>query len=194
MPGVLMGEGQRPRQDDAALIARAKAGEVEAFGELYERYFDPVFRYLRSRLSDEREAEDLSATVFLRAYQALDRYQERGWKFSAFLYGIARNALADHFRHRRAELLVADLESERASGSALRQDFEDKDSSDHLRRVLSELPPDYQEVIRLRLVLGLSTPEAAQWMRRSEGAVRVLLHRALRAARKRMTDDDEGRA
>lgn len=185
-----MGEGQRPHQDDAALVARAKAGEVGAFGELYERYFDPVFRYLRSRLSDEREAEDLSATVFLRAYQALDRYQERGWKFSAFLYGIARNALADYFRRRREEVLVGDLENESALGPAFRQEFDAGESSEQLRRVLAELPPDYQEVIRLRLILGLSTPEAAQWMRRSAGAVRVLLHRALRAARKRMLDDE----
>jgi RNA polymerase sigma-70 factor (ECF subfamily) len=186
-----MGEGQRPHQDDAALVARAQAGEVEAFGELYERYFDPVFRYLRSRVNDEREAEDLSANVFLRAYQALDRYQERGWKFSAFLYGIARNALADHFRRNRDAILAGDIESDAAPGAGLDQEIASRESSEQLREILAALPQDYQEVIRLRLILGLSTPEAAQWMQRSEGAVRVLLHRALRAARKRMLDEDE---
>src|SRR3972149_10639406 len=105
-----MGEGQKPRQDDAALVARAQAGEVEAFGVGYERYFDRVFRYLRSRLSDDREAEDISATVFLRAFQALGRYRERGWRFSAFLYRVARNAVVDDFRRRRAEGPVGDLD------------------------------------------------------------------------------------
>ncbi len=186
-----MGEGRMPDQDDAGLVARAKAGEVEAFGVLYERYFDPIFRYLRIRLGDDREAEDLSATVFLRAYQALHRYQERGWRFSAFLYRIARNALADHFRSRREVVPIAGLEAESASRGSLDPQIVSREISERLLDVLDALPADYREVIRLRVILDLPTPEVAQWMKRSDGAVRVLLHRALRAARKRMQDDDE---
>ena len=186
-----MGERHPTDQDDAALVARAQAGEVEAFGSLYERYFDLVFRYLRSRVGDSQEAEDLSATVFLRAYQALRRYQERGWRFSAFLYGIARNALSDHFRHNRLEFPVEDLEGDAAAEGSPDQEFASRESSERIREVLDALPPDYQEVIRLRVILGLPTPEVAHWMRRSDGAIRVLLHRALRAARKRMLENNE---
>jgi RNA polymerase sigma-70 factor (ECF subfamily) len=188
---VLMGEGRMPDPDDAALVARAKAGEVEAFGVLYERYFDPIFRYLRLRLGDEREAEDLAATVFLRAYQALHRYQERGWRFSAFLYRIARNALADHFRSRREAAPIAGLETESSSRGRLDPQLASREMSERLLDVLDALPADYREVIRLRVILDLPTPEVAQWMKRSDGAVRVLLHRALRAARRRMQEDDE---
>jgi RNA polymerase sigma-70 factor (ECF subfamily) len=179
-----------PDPDDAALVARAKAGEVEAFGVLYERYFDPIFRYLRLRLGDEREAEDLAATVFLRAYQALHRSQERGWRFSAFLYRIARNALADHFRSRREGMPIAGLETVSASKGDLDPQLA-REMSERLLEVLDALPADYREVIRLRVILDLPTPEVAQWMKRSDGAVRVLLHRALRAARRRMQEDDE---
>ena len=187
-----MGEGQNPRQDDAALVARAQAGEVEAFGVLYERYFDLVFRYLRSRLADDREAEDISATVFLRAFQALGRYRERGWRFSAFLYSVARNAVVDHFRRRREDIQVEDLEGSPAMGGTLDEELGARESLGRLREMMAALPSDYQEVIRLRVILGLPTTEVAQWMRRSDGAVRVLLHRALRAARQWMVEHDEG--
>ncbi len=186
-----MGEAPTPDQDDAVLIARAQAGEVEAFGLLYERYFDIVFRYLRTRLSDDREAEDISASVFLRAFQALGRYRERGWRFSAFLYRVARNALADHFRRHREEIQVEDLEGTSDLGGTLDEAYGSRESVYRLREVLAALPPDYQEVIRLRVILDLPTTEVARWMGRSEGAVRVLLHRALRTARKWMVENDE---
>jgi RNA polymerase sigma-70 factor (ECF subfamily) len=187
-----MGEAATPNQDDASLIARAQAGEVEAFGVLYERYFDLVFRYLRTRISDDREAEDISAGVFLRAFQALGRYRERGWRFSAFLYSIARNSLVDHFRRHREEIQVEDLEGALGTGGGLDEELGSRESLYRLREMLAALPSDYQEVIRLRVILGMSTTEVARWMRRSEGAVRVLLHRALRAARKWMVENDEG--
>jgi RNA polymerase sigma-70 factor (ECF subfamily) len=187
-----MEEGPAPQQDDAALIARAQAGDAKAFGMLYERYFGLVFRYLRSRLSDAREAEDLSATVFLRAYQALGRYRERGWRFSAFLYRIARNALADHFRRSREEVPVEDLRWEASGSKGLDEEVIERESQRRIRQALAALPSDYREVIQLRVILGVPTEEVAHWMGRSEGAVRVLLHRALRALRRRIAEDDEG--
>ena len=67
---------------DADLVARARVGEAEAFGQLYLRYFDPIFRYVRTRLPEAPDAEDMAETVFLRAFQALPGYRERGWPFS----------------------------------------------------------------------------------------------------------------
>ncbi|MGH2606784.1 MAG: RNA polymerase sigma factor, partial [Anaerolineales bacterium] len=89
---------------DSELVVRAQQGDRAAFGKLYTRYLTPIYRYLRSRLSDPRDAEDLTESAFLKAYQALPRYRERGWPFSAYLYQVARNALADHFRRQRPEV------------------------------------------------------------------------------------------
>ncbi len=72
--------------DDARLIERAKQGEVEAFGCLYERYLELIYRYIRTRVAEDRTAEDLTETVFLRSFESLSRYKEKGLRFSAFLY------------------------------------------------------------------------------------------------------------
>ncbi|MFV9675921.1 MAG: sigma-70 family RNA polymerase sigma factor, partial [Anaerolineales bacterium] len=90
--------------DDARLIERAKRGEVEAFGCLYERYLESIYRYIRTRVAEDRTAEDLTETVFLRSFESLSRYKEKGLRFSAFLYQIARNLLVDHYRQKEEEL------------------------------------------------------------------------------------------
>src|SRR3972149_12094857 len=98
------------RPSDAELVTRARAGQVEAFGELYLRYFDAIFRYLRTRLSEAQDAEDMTETGFLRAFQSLPNYRERGWPFSAFLYQVARNALTDHYRRHKPETELKEAE------------------------------------------------------------------------------------
>jgi RNA polymerase sigma-70 factor (ECF subfamily) len=176
--------------DDAQLVAQAKHGDEDAFGELYRRYADSIYRYALSRGLPPANAEDVVSTVFLRAYQSLPRYRERGWPFSAYLYRIARNALIDEYRKDRHE----------ASGEQPLERTEPEAEVDDqvarrvqltaVRHALAGLPEDYQEVIRLRLLLELPTATVAEWMGRNEGAVRVLLHRALQALRARLGSDD----
>jgi len=179
---------------DSELVVRAQQGDRAAFGELYTRYLTPIYRYLRSRLSDPRDAEDLTESAFLKAFQALPRYRERGWPFSAYLYQVARNALADHFRRQRPEVDLDRALSAPAPEPGPAEYMEQGELMVELAAALRSLPDDYQEVIRLRLLLGLPTTTAAQWMRRSEGATRVLLFRALRALRKRVNEQyDEER-
>lgn len=177
---------------DWELVTRAQNGDREAFGELYTRYLSPIYRYLRSRLSDPRDAEDLTESAFLKAYQALPRYRERGWPFSAYLYQVARNALADHFRRRRPEVDLDGALAAPATDPGPAEYVEHGEMMVDLAAGVRSLPEDYQEVIRLRLLLGLPTTTAAQWMRRSEGATRVLLFRALRALRKKMKEQYDG--
>lgn len=187
-----MGETQKALVDDATLIARARAGEAEAFGELYGRYFDSIYRYLRSRVEEDRDAEDLAENVFLRALQSLGRYRERGWPFSAFLNQVAKNALADHYRQRREEEQLSDADAHPTAARELDDQVARSEDVEAIRRALSALPPDYQEVIRLRVQLGMSTQNVASWMRRSEGAVRILLFRALERLRQQMNDERQG--
>ncbi|MEW6567612.1 MAG: sigma-70 family RNA polymerase sigma factor [Chloroflexota bacterium] len=175
--------------EDAELVARAQRGDVGAFGVLYQRYYKVIYRYLRSRLSEDPVAEDMTAAVFLRSFEALDSYRERGWPFSAFLYRVAKNLLADHFRRKRPEVPFerADL----AATDSLDERVVEEERTQVLRQALEALPRDYQEVIRLRVLLGLPTAMAATWLGRSEGATRVLLSRALERLRQEVLRDGE---
>ena len=91
----------QPEHEDAHLIQKAKDGDANAFGELYERYAEQVFRFIYSQMSHRLDAEDLSTDVFLKAWQSLDRYEERGFSFSAYLFRIARNLIIDSRRGRK---------------------------------------------------------------------------------------------
>jgi len=177
-------------EDDATLIQRAKSGDPQSFGVLYERYASDIYRFIRAQIPDDLEAEDLTATVFMKAWNALGRYREQGFPFSAFLYRIARTSLVDRWRKQKTEIPT--------SGSPL-DDFEDgfKSSQDHVQRasdaqvlwqVLHKLPEDYRVVLVYRFMNELSPREIARVMGKSEGAVRVLQHRALKVARKLLVE------
>jgi RNA polymerase sigma-70 factor (ECF subfamily) len=173
--------------DDSELISRIKLGEIELFGILYERYLDLIYRYIRCRVSEDRSAEDLTEIVFLKGFEAMNRYQERGWPFSAYLYQIARHQLADHYRSQQDEVPLEDALDLESKDAAMDEHVMVEEKVQILRGALDELPEDYQEVIRLRLLLDLTTTEVAVHMDRSEGAVRILLHRAIAALRKQVT-------
>ena len=185
-----MVERQITNLSDADLIAQAQAGDVEAFGGLYEKYVVLIYRYVLARVNAESDAEDLTETVFLRAFESLHRYNERGRPFSAFLYQVARNALVDHYRQQRKSETIEAVERLPGSSPAPDEELLAAERRAVLRKALSELPSDYQEVIRLRIMLSLPTATVGEWLGRSEGAVRVLLHRALKALRRRMVGKD----
>jgi RNA polymerase sigma-70 factor, ECF subfamily len=169
---------------DASLVSAARSGDAAAFGTLYERYRDAVYRYCLARTGSAPDAEDMTSDVFVKALASLDRYQERGLPFLAFLYRIARNAAIDRSRrakHRSpAEELPADLASdhdvERAGIAGAERAI--------LLAALARLKPAHREVLVLRFIEGYSGPETAALLGRSEGAVRVLQHRATAELRK----------
>jgi RNA polymerase sigma-70 factor (ECF subfamily) len=169
---------------DAQLIARAKRGDAQASGSLYQRYAEPIYKYIRLRVRDDHTAQDLTEVVFLRSYESLSRYRERGLRFSAFLYQVARNLLVDHYRQANETLSIE--EAEPAVGERLSMDerFIQREQVEAIKLAMRNLPEEYQEIIRLRVILDVPTSEAAEWMKKSTGAVRVLLHRALKALRR----------
>jgi RNA polymerase sigma-70 factor (ECF subfamily) len=180
-------------EDERELLKQAQAGEADAFGDLYERYAPAIFRYLYARLHDRLEAEDLTGEVFLKAWQFLPRYSQRGVPFQAFLFRIAHNALIDQYRsgHRskssESPELVERLPDpqpgppDRFSASLERQEVFGK---------LEQLSQDYQSVLILRFISDLSPEETAHVMKRSSGAIRVLQHRALAALRKLLSENN----
>jgi RNA polymerase sigma-70 factor (ECF subfamily) len=175
--------------DDAHLVSLAKAGEIEAFGELYSRYLDPIYRYIRTRVNEDQTAEDLTEETFTRAFKALDKYEERGLPFSAYLYRVTKNLLVDFYRKQKEEITLEKAADLPASAIAMDESLIRAEKHSMLGQAYKQLSTDYQEIIRLRIILGVSTSEAASWMARSEGATRVLLHRALKALREQMMND-----
>jgi RNA polymerase sigma-70 factor (ECF subfamily) len=145
-----------------------------------------IYAYVRARVFDDRDAEDLTEQVFLRAFQTLSRYRGRGWPYSAFLYRVARNLVVDHFRRARPVLPAEVVDEHPDPAPSVDEVLILREERQRLQQALSRLPADYQEVIRLRLLLSLPTATAATWLGRSEGAVRVLLFRAVQALRREL--------
>jgi RNA polymerase sigma-70 factor (ECF subfamily) len=173
-------------ENEHELIKKAQQGDTHAFGDLYEIHAPVVFRYLFSHLESQMDAEDLTGEVFLKAWQSLPKYNERGVPFLAFLFRIARNALVDHYRHNyRLEHKDPDDMDGYKSDEILEPIDEVGSRIEHqnMIRTLKMLRPDYQTVLTLRFMSELSPEETAHVMNRSVGAIRVLQHRALAALR-----------
>lgn len=166
--------------DDEQVIKQVKDGDAESFGVLYEQYADVIFRYVYSHLENRLDAEDLTEEIFIRAWRALPKYDERGLPFTAFLFRIARNSLIDYYRQRKVVSSLEDIEVQ--SHEAGPEEAVDINIENHdLRKTIAELREDYRNVLIFRFLSGLSPEETAQVMQRSVGAVRVLQHRALSA-------------
>jgi RNA polymerase sigma-70 factor (ECF subfamily) len=182
-------------EDDQELVVKAQAGNIEAFGVLYERHSPAIFRYLYAHLPERMDAEDLTGEVFLKTWQSLSTYRQRGTPFLAFLYRIAHNALVDHYRRTRHKVQQLSAENEE-----LLQDANPGPSEvigarlehQELLQIMSHLNEDYQTVLILRFISELSPDETAQVMQRSAGSIRVLQHRALAALRKHIISSEAG--
>lgn len=176
-------------QRESQLTARARQGDKEAYGDLYELYLDEIYRYVYYRVNNEADAEDLTEQVFLKAWENLSNY--RGdVPLKAWLYRIARNATVDHYRTKKQDIPLEESESfvdkqEQPEEKALNQE-----TALRLNGAISKLSPLHQDVIVLRFVNGYSTEEIAQILERSTGAVRVLQHRALKAIQSFLMAED----
>ncbi len=173
--------------DDAPLVdsdledVRAAQGDRAAFGILYRRYLDPVYGYCFYLLGDHHDAEDATERTFLAALGAIDRFRDEGATFRSWLFRIAHNQLANALRTRsRHRTDPRDLVREPATGGDPARLATLADDARRLRAALGTLPEDRRQVVVLRFVDGLTAREIGVVLRRSEGAVRVLQHRALR--------------
>lgn len=171
--------------DDEAVIRQVKNGDAEAFGVLYTQYAELIFRYVYSHLEGRLDAEDLTEEIFLRAWRALPKYDERGLPFTAFLFRVARNSLIDYYRQHKVVASLEEVElAAREAGPE--EQVEARLESGGLRSTLLGLREEYRTVLILRFLAGMSPEETGQVLQRSVGAVRVLQHRALAALRERM--------
>jgi RNA polymerase sigma-70 factor, ECF subfamily len=166
-------------ESESALIARAKAGDPDAISGLYERYAPQIRRYIASRLGDPTQAEDICGDVFVKVLESLDRYEDRGWPFSAWLYRIAYARTVDVLRQARRrpslpldESLLGALEPPDEAVMARLSYYE-------ISGIMEELTSDQRLVLRLRFGEDRSLAEIAQSLGRSVGSVKALQHRGL---------------
>ena len=178
---------QRDRKDEAALIERARS-DPEAFGELYERYVDRIYNYIFHRVGNQHDAEDLTARTFQRALEHIGRYEDRGAPFSAWLYRIAHNLVAnwhrDHSRRRRRVIPLSELARLHPWSEGLDRQSEVSEEQEALQAAIRRLPADRQLLLILKFSEGLSNAQIGLIMGRSEGAIKSLYHRTLIALRK----------
>lgn len=170
--------------DESALIERAK-DDQEAFGQLYERYSQRIYQYIYYRTSSEADAEDLTAKTFMRAWQHISAYDDRGVPFSAWLYRIAHNLVANWHRDRSRRKLISleDLGRWQVNEDGPEATALFAEDRAALLQAIHRLPADRRELLVLKFVEHLSNAEIGGVMGRSEGAIKSLYHRTLMSLR-----------
>lgn len=182
--------------DEKELALRARRHDPKAFATLYDRYVSKIYHYIYYKVGNVAEAEDLTAQVFLRAWEAIGSYEWREHPFSAWLFRIARNLVVDYHRARR-DMIPLDEPEDRVPSWAVSETppaevvLQDYLTVEQLRKALTQLTDEQQEVIILRFLEGYSTAEVAAIMGKRAGAIRGLQFRGLSALREIFHEEDE---
>ena len=171
---------------DSELVVRAKAGDHGAFTMIYERYSGPIYRYIYYRIGEAELAEDLQAEVFLRMIEGMERYEDRGWPISAWLYRIAHDRTIDTLRRRRNRQHVP-LEAWTGTCDGPDSTIEVRLDHEDLKRMLGDLTDDQRQVIHLRFMADMSVQEVAKQLGRTEGSVKALQHRGIQSLARRLS-------
>jgi RNA polymerase sigma-70 factor (ECF subfamily) len=177
-------------QNPKMLIQKARNGDNEAFGRLYELYFVPIFRYVYFRVKSKNEAEDLTQEVFLKIYQSIENFEDKNKPPLAYFFTIARNTIVDYWRKKK-ELSIDENE--------LSEEIPDKNPSptelvekgqigEIVKQSLKDLTEEQQEIIILKFINERTNREIADLLNKSEEAVRQLQCRALKALRQKFKD------
>lgn len=173
--------------DEKARIRDAKE-DPNAFGELYERYVDRIYNYIYHRVGNQHDAQDLTSRTFYRALSHVEHYQDKGIPFSAWLYRIAHNLVANWHRdhQRRPVVSLDDLITKSRPEQHPETLAEAADDAQRLTEMIRKLDPVRQELLVLKFTEGLSNAEIGSILGRTEGAIKSLYHRTLLQMRKEL--------
>jgi RNA polymerase sigma-70 factor (ECF subfamily) len=177
---------------ESEILALASQGDRDAFGQLYQRYVERIFNYVYYRTGNTHDAEDLTARVFQRAMNHIHNYTDRGVPFSAWLYRIAHNLVANWHRDRsrKQEIPLDDLPVLPTKGDHPERNLVRSQEQEALLKHIRRLPSERQHLLILKFVENMSNAEIGKIMGRSEGAVKSLYHRTLLALRDQVGDQN----
>jgi RNA polymerase sigma-70 factor (ECF subfamily) len=181
-------------RSDGELLNLASSGDREAFGLLYERYINKIYSYVFYRTGNRNDAEDLTERVFYRALRHIGNYDNRGLPFSAWLYRIAHNLVANWHRDnsRRKEIQLDEGFLSTKSQNHPEQELLLSEEHQILLEIIQSFPPERQQLLILKYVEHLSNAEIGRIMGRTEGAIKSLYHRTLIALREEMGKSKDG--
>jgi RNA polymerase sigma-70 factor (ECF subfamily) len=179
---------KEPLTDENA-VKLAVNGDADAFSYIYEKNVTRIYNYIYYRIGSEDDAEDLTARVFHRAFGHIEKYQEKGVPFTAWLYRIAHNLTANWYRdtQRRKEISLEDQLDLPHQGEPPERQVERTQEKEILMKAIRRLPPDRQQLILLKYLEDLTNGEIAVIMGRTEGAIKSLYHRSLISLREEIS-------
>lgn len=168
---------------DIFLIRKMKKGDRDAFGKLYLKYLDAIYRYVYFRVGQEKTvAEDISEEVFFKAWEHIGSFKEHKGTLKAWLYMIAKNAVTDHFRNNKS---MANIEEVVISANEnIEETVEYNDQVNTLMSHLNLLTDDQRQVLTMKYIEEMSNEEIAQILDKNEDAIRAVQHRALQKLKK----------
>ena len=170
-------------QNELELIAQAQSGNSEAFGKLYDAYIKKIYNFIYYKTWHQETAEDLTSLTFLKALNAIKKFNSEKGTFSSWLYQIARNNISDHFRSLKSTTDIEDAWDIKDNIDIL-ADTDAKLKLEKLREGLSILSSEQREIVILRLWEGLSHKEIADIMQKKEATVKVSYSRAVSKIKK----------
>lgn len=173
-------------QDNERAIMEQARDDPAGFAPLYEQYFPGIYRYCIRRVGSREEAEDLTSLIFTRALAGLNSY--RGGPVAAWLFTIAHNAVANHYRDRRATASLDDPArpfdgEEPGIGDNTLARIVDEEEGARVAGLIAGLPEEQRNLLSLRIAGGLSAKEIGAVLGKSESAVRVAIHRTIQELR-----------
>lgn len=183
-------EKKKKKERVEALVVLVKDGSHDAFSELYDIFIDQIYRYVFYRVKSS-DAEDLVEVVFLKIWENIDKYKVQAkTSFSAWLYRIAHNLVVDYYRSKKDkefDELSIDIATKDREHNAIRMAERSLDK-DNLKKGMKNLKKSYQDIILYKFINELTNSEIAEILGKSEGSLRILQHRALKALKHELTE------
>lgn len=186
MPGE---ESKNKGPEVEKLVVLSQSGDQEAFARIYDLYIDPVYRYVYYRVNSA-EAEDLVETVFLKVWENIRQYRPKQRSFSAWIFRIAHNLVVDHYRSfkdRAFDEIDPQLPDQSRQHNPIKN-TQNTLNNEVLKKALAKLKEQYREIILYKFINELSNTEIAGILGRSEGSLRILQFRALKALKKELEE------
>ena len=179
-----------PIPDLSALVEKAKKGDTNAFGEVYDALVKPVYRYIYYRV-DPQIAEDLTEDTFLKAWENLKKYKPGKAPFSAWVFKIAHNLVCDYYRKHETTAEIHENIPDPDDLLHPKTTVNVKLNQIKLRKVITKLPDSYQQVIIFKYINDYDNSTIASMMNKSEGAVRIIQFRALNQLKTLLAEKSE---